>query len=171
MYSAPNAEDGYIEKVEMTKNGCPIQNDYLQAGLSFRSISDTQVESNAFEAFKLRSSAIFINCWVQICIQKSRCSQQACSESFTQATPLKLLTSNRYLSLFKRSSINPTSYQGGSHEKASNVDNSFYKEVRMRINVEDPYGVQQNSQNSMRSINSIFPNVIGILFAFNNRKN
>ena len=159
-----SAEDIMQEKVDILKKGCPVRNDMVTFNLNFRRISETHVESNVFEVFKLRSSSLMLmNCWVQICAQKNKCLQRVCTPEVSTPKNVNLQNAGRQASLFGRSAFDFLT-AGEDEEDAGGDKDEFYsfKDAGVRINIEDPYGVQQSLGRSLKNENFL-PNVIGTL--------
>lgn len=131
------ADDIFKEKIDLVKKGCPVHNELLPFNIDFRSISDTHMESNVFEIFKLRSSSIvLLNCWIQFCASKSKCPQKICNEASI------IINSNQESSL--------TRLQGDQ-----DTETIIWKDTGIRFLVEDPLGIQDiNAQNGLRKDSS-----------------
>lgn len=135
---------------------CPVQSDAYPVSIAFRSIDDTHIESNAFEIVKLRSSsAVLINCWVQLCWQKSKCPIHTCHEKLQQQYQHQR---RKILSSGQQRAMVPV-------DSSTARDFFTFKEVTMRLTIEDPYGIQQLGDSS-RAKNEAVPNVIGILCSY-----
>jgi hypothetical protein len=79
-------ESTVMERVDLIKKGCPKKNSYMATGLSFRSITDSNLESNLFEVFRMRASPLsLLSCWVQVCSIKSKCVPHICPEIKTSS--------------------------------------------------------------------------------------
>lgn len=130
---------------------CPIQNEIYPISLNFRSIDENHLESSTFEIVKLKSaSTILISCWVQVCWHKSKCLTHSCHEKLAAAA----LSSSR-----KKNIPNPRAMPADS---VANSDYYTFKEASIRLNIEDPYGVQPFGENVRSKSEIIAPNVIGI---------
>ena len=123
------------------------------------------MESNVFEIFKLRSSSlILINCWVQICAQKNKCLHRVCSPEATTPKNINLSNMGRQANLFGRSAFDFLTSDNEESESEDENKSEFYsfQDAGVRINIEDPYGMQHASGRSLRNENFL-PNVIGKL--------
>ena len=192
-----SAEDILSERVDLFRKGCPVRNDYSTVNLNFRAISDTHVESNAFDIFRLKSSTLILfNCWVQICAKRGKCLNRHCSSSLDNVSS-RLSNSNNNNNnngkqrsntkqqLNGRNSFNPFNNNnleedehgeetdGGEEsedngENENNIEYYQFKDSGVRVNIEDPYGIQQNAAaagngigRSFRNGESLLPSLIG----------
>ena len=130
---------------------CPVQTDLTSLRLNFRSISESHIESNVFEIFRLHSSStILINCFMKICSKK--CLSNTCEDSMT--------TTNQ-----PTMSINARNFIGRNFGNIEEItpDGLTFKDISIRVVVEDPYGLQHSNQakNNNSSNNFQIPTVIG----------
>lgn len=139
---------------------CPVRNDMVTFNLNFRRISETHVESNVFEVFRLRSSSLMLmNCWVQICGQRNKCLHRVCTPEAT--TPKSVNLQGRQANLFGRSAFDFLTSSDDDEAEAGDEEEFYsFKDAGVRINIEDPYGAQQSLGRSLKNDNYL-PNVIG----------
>lgn len=101
-----------------------------------------------------------INCWVQLCMQKSKCAPRKCTEAniiHDNHHPNQNSQGIHSANVLMRNLIDPDDV------RFSNGEASFYRDAGVRIIVEDPYGIQ-----AARSIKpEVHPqNTIGLLGIF-----
>ena len=121
-----------------------MQNDISQVYLNFRSIGDAHLESNVFELFKLRSSAlVLLNCWVQVCSSKSSCMQRKCADQSQASANRHHARMNEIVS-----------------EDDDEIETEYFmfKNTGLRLMIEDPYGIQSHGRPFK---GDGLPNVIG----------
>jgi hypothetical protein len=116
------------QRVDLIRKGCPPRNNVSSSSLlSFRSITNSTLESNLFEIFKMpRSSASMLNCWLQLCTVKSKCIPRICPD-LTGST------------IAKHDEPESVFSQVSSSEESSDGSDDFldYINVEMRFSVED----------------------------------
>ncbi len=98
-----------------------------------------------------------INCWVQLCIQKTKCAPRTCTDQNVNPDVNSRSNSNQGIhsaNVLMRNLIDPDDI------RFSNGESIIYRDAGVRIIVEDPYGIQ-----SARSIKpeAHSPNTIGKL--------
>lgn len=136
-------------------SSCTVHNDVVPFNMNFRQITDTHVESNVFEIFKLRSSTLaLINCWVQFCVQKTKCSPRHCTETQLRDNHQSSRTHGIH-------AANALMHNLMDHDdtRFAHGETVLYRDAGVRIIVEDPYGIQ--AAKSVKTENSV-PNTIGM---------